>query len=78
VLFGPEDILINNIAWTPRYFPLFAVFGDGRYHVQPIYVDDLAELAILRLGRTAQGYARQALPQRDAAQTGQERGILME
>jgi NADH dehydrogenase len=46
VLFGPEDILINNIAWMLRRFPLFALFGDGRYHVQPIYVDDLAELAV--------------------------------
>src|SRR5208283_855688 len=29
VLFGREDILINNIAWALRRFPLFAVFGDG-------------------------------------------------
>ena len=46
VLFGPEDILINNIAWTLRRFPFFAVFGDGKYHVQPIFVDDLAKLAV--------------------------------
>ena len=46
VLFGPEDILINNIAWTLRRFPVFAVFGDGSYHIQPIYVDDLAKLAV--------------------------------
>ncbi|MCL1916495.1 MAG: NAD(P)H-binding protein, partial [Desulfovibrionaceae bacterium] len=48
VIFGPEDILINNIAWTLRRFPVFAMFGDGRYHIQPIYVDDLAELMITR------------------------------
>ncbi len=46
VLFGKEDILINNIAWALRRFPLFGVFGDGRYRIQPIYVDDLAELAV--------------------------------
>lgn len=46
VLFGPEDILINNIAWTIRRFPVFCVFGDGRYHLQPIFVDDLAKLAV--------------------------------
>jgi NADH dehydrogenase len=46
VLFGREDILINNIAWALRRFPLFAVFGDGRYRLQPIYVEDLAELAV--------------------------------
>ena len=46
VLFGKEDILINNIAWMLRHFPLFGVFGDGRYRLQPIYVDDLAKLAV--------------------------------
>ena len=46
VLFGKEDILINNIAWMLRKFPLFGVFGDGRYRLQPIYVDDLAALAV--------------------------------
>jgi NADH dehydrogenase len=46
VLFGKEDILINNIAWALRRLPVFGVFGSGRYRVQPIYVDDLAELAV--------------------------------
>lgn len=46
VLFGKEDILINNIAWVLRRFPVFGVFGDGRYRLQPIYVDDLASLAV--------------------------------
>jgi NADH dehydrogenase len=47
VLFGKEDILINNIAWCLRYLPVFGIFGDGRYRLQPIYVDDLAEAAVL-------------------------------
>jgi nucleoside-diphosphate-sugar epimerase len=46
VLFGREDILINNIAWALRRFPVFAVFGDGSYRLQPIFVDNLAELAV--------------------------------
>jgi uncharacterized protein YbjT (DUF2867 family) len=46
VLFGKEDILINNIAWTLRHLPVFGVFGNGAYKLQPIYVDDLAQLAI--------------------------------
>jgi uncharacterized protein YbjT (DUF2867 family) len=46
VLFGREDILINNIAWALRRFPVFAVFGDGEYRLQPIAVEDLAELAV--------------------------------
>jgi len=46
VLFGREDILINNIAWALRRFPLFAVFGSGDYRLQPIHVDDFAALAV--------------------------------
>lgn len=46
VLFGKEDILINNIAWGLRHLPVFGVFGDGKYRLQPIYVDDLADLAV--------------------------------
>jgi uncharacterized protein YbjT (DUF2867 family) len=46
VLFGKEDVLINNIAWLLRRFPVFGVFGRGDYRLQPIYVDDLARLAV--------------------------------
>lgn len=46
VLFGREDILINNIAWALRRFPFFAVFGDGKYRLQPVCVEDLADLAV--------------------------------
>lgn len=46
VLFGKEDILINNIAWVLRRFPVFGVCGDGEYKVQPIHVDDMAALAV--------------------------------
>ncbi len=46
VVFGPEDILVNNIAWFLRRFPVFPVFGSGRYAVQPVFVEDLAEIAV--------------------------------
>lgn len=49
VLFGKEDILINNIAWALRRLPLFGVYGDGRYRLQPIHVDDLAAAAVARI-----------------------------
>jgi uncharacterized protein YbjT (DUF2867 family) len=45
VLFGKEDVLINNIAWSLRHLPAFGVFGCGDYRLQPIYVDDLAQAA---------------------------------
>ncbi len=46
VLVGPEDILINNIAYLLRRFPLFALPGDGSYRLQPVYVGDVADLAV--------------------------------
>ncbi len=46
VLFGKEDILINNIAWLLRRLPIFGLPGDGSYKLSPVYVDDLAELAV--------------------------------
>jgi len=45
VLFGKEDILVNNIAWLMRRLPLFGLPGDGSCKLSPVYVDDLAELA---------------------------------
>ncbi|TAK35646.1 MAG: epimerase [Chloroflexota bacterium] len=46
VIFGPEGILINNIAWLIRRFPIFAAPGSGDYKLQPIYVEDVAEIAV--------------------------------
>jgi uncharacterized protein YbjT (DUF2867 family) len=46
VIFGAEDILINNIAWFVRRFPIFAIPGSGQYQIQPIFVEDIADLAV--------------------------------
>ena len=46
VIFGPEDILINNIAWFVRHFHVFAIPGDGGYRIRPIYVEDMARLIV--------------------------------
>lgn len=46
VLFGEEDILLNNIAWLLRRLPFFGVFGNGEYRIQPVFVGDVAELAV--------------------------------
>ena len=50
VLFGKEDVLINNIAWSLRHLPVIGVFGSGDYRLQPIYVDDLARAAAEKVG----------------------------
>ncbi len=46
VIFGDEDILIHNIAWFIRNFPVVAYFGNGKYKLQPIHVENLAQLAV--------------------------------
>jgi NADH dehydrogenase len=43
---GGEDVLINNIAFLLRHFPFFFIPGDGTYGIQPVYIEDLAELAV--------------------------------
>ena len=46
LVFGREEILLNNVAWLLRRFPVFVVPGDGSYRVQPVAVEDVAELAV--------------------------------
>ena len=46
LIFGLEDVLVNNLAWLVRRFPLFAIPGRGDYRVQPVFVGDLAALAV--------------------------------
>lgn len=46
LVFGSEDILLNNIAWLLRRFPVFLVPGDGTYPVRPVHVDDVAAAAL--------------------------------
>lgn len=46
LLFGGDDILINNIAWFLRRFPVFVVPGSGDYRVQPVSVEDVAAIAV--------------------------------
>jgi NADH dehydrogenase len=47
VLFGGgRNVLINNIAWMLRKFPVFGVFGMGNYPIQPVHVKDVARVAV--------------------------------
>ena len=45
VFFGGRDVLINNIAWLLRRLPVFGV-APGKYGIQPIHVEDMAQLAV--------------------------------
>ncbi len=46
LVYGEGDVLINNIAWVLRHFPIFAIPGDGAYRLQPVHVDDVAAIAV--------------------------------
>ena len=46
LIFGPRDILVNNIAWGLRRSPVFPIAGDGRYRVQPVSVEDTATICV--------------------------------
>ena len=46
VIFAHDDILVNNIAWLLRRFPLFPIPGSGKYKIQPVYVEDMADLMV--------------------------------
>jgi nucleoside-diphosphate-sugar epimerase len=50
LIFGSEDVLVNNIAWLLRRLPLFVIPGDGSYRLQPVAVEDVAQLSVAASG----------------------------
>ena len=46
LVFGEGDVLISNMAWALRRFPVFPLCGEGDYLVQPIHVEDTAAQAV--------------------------------
>jgi len=46
LVFGNGDILINNIAWLLRRMPVFLIPALGGYRVQPVAIEDVAEIAV--------------------------------
>ena len=52
LVFGEGDVLISNMAWALRRFPLFPLCGKGDYLVQPIHVEDAAAQAVAAGGKT--------------------------
>jgi len=46
VIFGTEDILINNIAYILRRVPVFGIPGSGSYRFRPVAVEDMADICV--------------------------------
>ena len=62
LVFGVGDLLLNNMAWALRRFPVFPVYGNGDYSVQPIYVEDLAAQAVVAGSQSENSVADAAGP----------------
>jgi len=39
-------LFLNNIAWLLRKFPIFAIPGSGDYRIQPVFVEDVVDIAV--------------------------------
>jgi uncharacterized protein YbjT (DUF2867 family) len=46
LVFGVGDLLLNNVAWALRHFPLFLIPRGGDYPIQPVAAEDVARLAV--------------------------------
>lgn len=46
MIFGEDDVLLNNLAWMLRHLPVFPMVGLGRYRIQPVHVGDVARIVV--------------------------------
>jgi uncharacterized protein YbjT (DUF2867 family) len=42
IINGPENVPIRTLARLHRWLPAVPVFGDGRFPMQPVWIDDVA------------------------------------
>src|SRR5712691_9706336 len=75
LIFGPGDILINNIAWLLRRVPVFFIPGHGTYRLQPVAGEDVARIAVWAAGEAARVLGRYV---KDVMLTSQELAGLMD
>jgi uncharacterized protein YbjT (DUF2867 family) len=46
LVFGAEDILVNNMAWLIRHWRVLAVPGSGEYRLQPVFAEEVAKITV--------------------------------
>ena len=63
LVYGEGDLLLNNMAWALRRFPVFPVYGSGNYLVQPVYAEDVAAQAVEAGSQTENTVADAAGPE---------------
>ena len=64
MLYGPGDVLLGVMLRLMRRYPFFPMFGDGRYHVSPIAVADLARVLCREASGSGQGTVDLGGPER--------------
>ena len=62
LVYGDGDLLLNNMAWALRHFPVFPVCRSGDYSVQPVHAGDVATQAVEARSRTDNSVADAAGP----------------
>jgi uncharacterized protein YbjT (DUF2867 family) len=50
-IYGPADHSLNRFVFFCRHLPVVPVIGDGKAHVHPVYVKDVARCAVLAVRR---------------------------
>ena len=60
MIYSLDDVLINNIAWILRRFPVFGVPGRGDYGLQPIHIDDMVDV-LVQAGQRSDNYQQDAV-----------------
>jgi NADH dehydrogenase len=55
MLFGPRDVLLSVMLRTMDRYPVFPMFADGNYHVNPLAAADLARVLHLEAGGSEEG-----------------------
>jgi NADH dehydrogenase len=45
-VYGPRDVALNRLLWFARHAPVVPVVGDGRQVLQPVFVDEVAEVLV--------------------------------
>ena len=63
LVFGGGDLLLNNVAWAVRRFPVFPVFGKGDYPVQPVCAEDVAAQTVEAGSQTENAITDAARPE---------------
>lgn len=51
LVFGPRDMFVNMLAQLIKTLPIVPVMGNGKYQLQPVYVEDVARSFIMALDK---------------------------